>query len=200
MYIRKDLKKYIDDLASKKSVPGGGSASALTGILGMALISMVASFTQDKKVQPKLKQLLRENTQLKKKIQVLIDRDVVVFLKLQDALKLPREAVKRVVITQKCFKDAANVPLEICQLCFEGAKLAQEIAKIGNVNLVSDTGGGIYLLVGAYKSAELNVRINLKYIKDKAFIRNTKAEMKKMSASILKMEKQIIKKVEGCLK
>ncbi|MBU1045119.1 MAG: cyclodeaminase/cyclohydrolase family protein [Candidatus Omnitrophica bacterium] len=199
MYIKKDLKKYIDDLSSSSSVPGGGSASALTGILGMALVSMVANFNQDKKLQAQLKQLLIKNELLKNKIQVLIDRDVVVFLKLQDALKLPKEAAKRFDITQKCFKDAAEVPFEICQLCFEAVNLAQIIAKIGNVHLISDTGGAIYLLVAAYKSAELNVKINLKYIKDKKFVAKKKADMKKMLNNILKIEKQIVKKVEGCL-
>ncbi|MBU1087466.1 MAG: cyclodeaminase/cyclohydrolase family protein [Candidatus Omnitrophica bacterium] len=199
MYIKKDLKNYIDDLASKNSVPGGGSASALTGILGMALVSMVANFTHDEKLQAQLQQLLTKNEQLKNKIQVLIDRDVVVFLKLQDALKLPKEAGKRFDITQKCFKDAAEVPFEICQLCFKAVKLAQIIAKIGNTHLISDTGGAIYLLVAAYKSAELNVKINLKYIKDKKFAAKKKADMKKMLNNILRIEKQIVKKVEGCL-
>jgi methenyltetrahydrofolate cyclohydrolase len=199
MYIKKNLKNYIDDLASKSAVPGGGSASALTGILGMALISMVANFTQDKKAQTQLNPLLAKNEQLKNKIQVLIDRDVVVFLKLQDALKLPKDAGKRFDITQKCFKDAAEVPFEICQLCFEAVKLAQIIAKIGNINLISDTGGAIYLLVAAYKSAQLNVKINLKYIKDIKFVSKKKTDMKKMLNNILKIEQQIVKKVEGCL-
>ncbi len=199
MYIKKDLKNYIDDLASNSSVPGGGSASALTGILGMALVSMVANFTQDKKVQTQLKQLLKKNEHLKNKIQVLIDRDVIVFLKLQDALKLPKEAGRRFNIIQKCFKNAAEVPFEICQLCFEAVKLTQIIAIIGNANLISDTGGAIYLLVAAYKSAELNVKINLKYIKDKKFNSKKKSDMKKMLSNILKIEKQIVKKVEGCL-
>lgn len=198
MYIKKDLKMYIDDLASKSSVPGGGSASALTGLLGMALIAMVANFTQDEKNKNQLKKLLAENVKLRNKIQVLIDRDVVVFLKLQDALKLPKETGKRFDITQKCFKDAAEVPFEICQLCFAAVKLAQIIAKIGNINLISDTGGAIYLLAAAYKSAELNVKINLKYIKDDKFVNKKKNEMKKMLENMLKIEKQIVEKVEGC--
>ena len=45
MYIRKDMKRYLDSLASGESVPGGGSAAALAGALAMALTSMVANFT-----------------------------------------------------------------------------------------------------------------------------------------------------------
>jgi len=41
MYIRKNIKKYIDDLASRNSVPSGGSAAALAGAIGIALSSMV---------------------------------------------------------------------------------------------------------------------------------------------------------------
>jgi formiminotetrahydrofolate cyclodeaminase len=199
VYIKRELQNYIDDLASKSAVPGGGSASALAGILGMALSTMVANFTRDKKIKSALRPLIKKNKILQKRTQFLIDQDVVVFLRLQDALKLPKDALKRPAITQKCFKDAANVPFEICSLCYQAAKITEKIAKVGNVNLISDTGGAIYLLNAAYKSAELNVMINLKYIKDKNFIKTKKARMVLMSREMLKIKSQILKRVKECL-
>ena len=40
---------FAEELASKKSVPGGGGAAALAGALGVALNSMVANFSKGKK-------------------------------------------------------------------------------------------------------------------------------------------------------
>ena len=42
-------KEFVDVLASKAPVPGGGGASALVGALGMALGNMVGSLTLGKK-------------------------------------------------------------------------------------------------------------------------------------------------------
>ena len=41
--------EFIDILASKEPVPGGGGASALVGGIGMALGNMVGSLTLGKK-------------------------------------------------------------------------------------------------------------------------------------------------------
>ncbi len=203
MYIRKDLKKYIDDLASEDSVPGGGSAAALAGAIGIALSSMVANFTvtsiQYKSEHPRMKKLLKKNESLRKKIQLLIDKDVVVFLKLQDVMKIPKANSQRVTLMQKGLKEAANIPHEICRFCREAMKLAADITKIGNINLVSDSGGAVYLLEAAFRSAELNVKINLKYIQDKGFISKKMKELKTMSAFMAKTKKPIIDKIESCL-
>ncbi len=203
MYIRKDLKKYIDDLASRNSVPGGGSAAALAGAIGIALSSMVANFTvasiQYKSEHQRMKKLLRKNELLRKKIQLLIDKDVVVFLKLQDVMKIPKASRQRIMLMQKGLKEAANIPHEICRLCREAMKLADAIIKIGNINLISDGGGAAYLLEAAFKSAELNVEINLKYIKDKGFIRKKRKELKIIAAFMAKTKKGIIDKIESCL-
>ncbi|MCG2713181.1 MAG: cyclodeaminase/cyclohydrolase family protein [Candidatus Omnitrophica bacterium] len=203
MYIRKDLKKYIDDLASRNSVPGGGSAAALAGAIGTALSSMVANFTlagiQYKSEHRRMKQLLKKNESLRKKIQILIDKDVVVFLKLQDVMKIPKVCSQRATLTQKGLKEAANIPYEICCLCREAMGLTEHIARIGNINLISDSGGAAYLLDAAFKSAELNVKINLKYIKDKRFISKKKKALKIMSAFMAKIKKCLINKIESRL-
>ncbi len=203
MYIRKDLKKYIDDLASRNSVPGGGSAAALAGAIGIALSSMVANFTianvQYKSKHQRMKKLLKKNELLRKKIQLLIDKDVVVFLKLQDVMKIPKVSRQRAALIQKRLQEAANIPHEICRICWDAMNLAADITKIGNINLVSDSGGAVHLLDAAFKSAELNVKINLKYIQDKGFIRKKKKELKMMSVFMDKGKERILDKVESCL-
>ena len=44
----KPVQTFLDDLASKASTPGGGSAAAIMGAMGAALVSMVANLTVGK--------------------------------------------------------------------------------------------------------------------------------------------------------
>ena len=48
-FAEKSCKDFVDILASKEPVPGGGGASALVGAIGIALGSMVGSLTLGKK-------------------------------------------------------------------------------------------------------------------------------------------------------
>ena len=45
MYNERPLHEYLNDLAARSPAPGGGSASALVGAIGVALMSMVANYT-----------------------------------------------------------------------------------------------------------------------------------------------------------
>ena len=48
-FTTKTCEEFVDVLASKAPVPGGGGASALVGAIGMALGNMVGSLTVGKK-------------------------------------------------------------------------------------------------------------------------------------------------------
>ena len=48
IYASEALQVYLDDAASKKPAPGGGSVSACVGALGAALVSMVCNLTLGK--------------------------------------------------------------------------------------------------------------------------------------------------------
>ena len=64
MYRNQSIKKYLDDLAAKKPAPGGGSAAALAGAVGVALLSRAVNFTvgkdQYKHYEQQLQKLVRQ--------------------------------------------------------------------------------------------------------------------------------------------
>jgi formiminotetrahydrofolate cyclodeaminase len=152
MYYNKSLKKYLDDLAAKLPAPGGGSAAALVAALGVSLIGMVINFTQGRpkyaRYQTDLDKMLSVSERIRKRFLELVDLDVAAF-KSRDINK------------------ALSVPLEITKLCFETMKLCPPLVKKGNINLVSDVAVAAILLEAGFSSALFNVRINLKYLKDK---------------------------------
>jgi formiminotetrahydrofolate cyclodeaminase len=152
MYANKPLETYLDDLAGKLPAPGGGSGAALAAGLGAALIGMVINFTLGKskyaKYQSQLAGMLSKSERIRKRFLELVDLDVVAF---------------RSKDIDKCLM----VPLGICRLCFEAIKLCPPLVKKGNINLISDVAVAAILLEAGFSSALFNVKINLKYLKDK---------------------------------
>src|SRR2546425_13325645 len=80
MYLDQPLEHYLDDLASAKATPGGGSAAALSGVMGAGLASMVARLTLGKAeysdVQQEIEELLQRSEKLRMRFQQLIQEDI----------------------------------------------------------------------------------------------------------------------------
>ena len=166
----RSCKEFMDALASKEPVPGGGGASAYVAALGMALGNMVGSLTVGKKkykdVEPEILELMKQGEGLMERLKELVSEDAVAFLPLSDAYRLPsgteeEKAFKEAQI-QKALPEAARVPMEIAKLSVEVIRLQQTFAEKGSVLAVSDAGCGTEFARAALKSARLNVLINLK--------------------------------------
>ena len=87
--------EFVEVLASKAPVPGGGGASALVGAVGTALGNMVGSLTVGKKkyadVEDEMYELKAKCDQLQKDFLRLIERDAEVFEPLSKAYGMPKE-------------------------------------------------------------------------------------------------------------
>lgn len=162
--------EFMDALASKEPVPGGGGASAYVAALGMALGNMVGSLTVGKKkykdVEPEILELMKQGEGLMERLKELVSEDAVAFLPLSDAYRLPsgteEEKTFKEAQIQKALPEAARVPMEIAKLSVEVIRLQQAFAEKGSVLAVSDAGCGTEFARAALKSARLNVLINLK--------------------------------------
>lgn len=172
------LQQYLDDLAAGKPAPGGGSAAALTGAVGAALLSMVCNFTLGKEkykaYQTEIGDILTRSERLRAELLLLVDEDVAGYKKLSAAYQLPvntpEDKKKRSQAIQNGLKEAVSVPLKVCQACHQAVKLAPVLGEKGNVNLISDVGVAVFFLEAAHRAAMLNVDINLNSIKDNQFI------------------------------
>lgn len=170
--------EYLEETASGLPVPGGGSVAALTAALGASLMEMVANFTVGKEkyasVEEKVNKILSETTSLRQELVKQVQADTEVYGFLSAAFKLPKqtevEKDMRAQAIQKSLKDACAVPTQIAELCTKLSASCPELAGIGNPNLITDIGVAINLLSSAFKSALLNVEINLKSIKDMEYV------------------------------
>ena len=174
MLIDKKLSNFLDELASNLPTPGGGSVAALAGALGAALISMVGNLTVGKKkyedVEEDIKKIISSSEKLRYELSQLIEEDVKVFNNFMATYKMPKETEDekkvRTEKIQEALIKAAKVPLRVAYKCLDILNLSKEVAEKGNANVVSDAGVAVLMAEAALESAILNVKINLRMIKD----------------------------------
>ena len=184
----KPMNTFLDELASAAPAPGGGSVAALTGALGAALISMVSNLTVGKEkyanVQNEIVEILEKSEKLRNELTELLEADVRVYTELSQKMKMPRDTEEqkraRAAAMDKALKAATDVPMRVADACVAVMELCRTAAEKGNINAVSDVGVGILLAEAGLRSAALNVLINLGWIKDKAFVTESRKRLDKL--------------------
>ena len=176
----KSCAEFVEVLASKAAVPGGGGASALVGAVGMALGSMVGNLTLGKKkyadVEADIVALLDKAAALQAELLRLIDEDAVVFEPLSKAYGIPKDDPTREQVMEDALKLACTVPLDIMRLSARAIELQDEFAKKGSVLALSDAGVGVIFCKAALQGASLNVFINTGAMTDKGYAGSIEAE------------------------
>jgi len=194
-YAEESLSGYLDDLAAKLPAPGGGSAAALLGAIGAALVSMVANFTIGKdaykEVEEYIRKILEESEALRDRLIQLVDEDVSAYEKVSKAFKLPKGPER-----EREVENALKVPSEVLEKSFKVLELASELAEKGNPNLITDVGIAALSALAAMKSAALNIEINLKWMKDEEFSRKMRDSYQPLLERGAKMEEETLRKVE----
>lgn len=176
---------FLNELASKQATPGGGSAAALLGAQGAALVSMVCNLTIGKpkyaEVDAELRVLLVEAEALRETLTGMIQADVEVFDRLMACYGLPKasdeEKTHRTEQIQAVLKDATDVPLACARACAQAIALSRVAAEKGGQAVISDAGVAVMAAFAGLKSAALNVRINAGALKDRAFADSRLAEL-----------------------
>ena len=184
MYTNLSCNEFAERLASKDAVPGGGGASALVAALAAALSNMVGNLTVGKKkyadVEEELRGLMEKLEVLRTDLLELVQEDARSYEPLSKAYGLPKETEEQKrykdEVMEKCLHDAAQVPLEIMRKIAEIVPMARTFADKGSVIAVSDAGVSAALCSAAMRSAALNVYINTKMMKDRAYAEQLDAE------------------------
>ena len=202
------VQSFLDALASQSSTPGGGSAAAVMGAMGAALVSMVCNLTIGKKnyaeVEAEMQALLRQSEELRHKLIGMINDDVEAFNLVMAAYGQPKnseeEKARRAAAIQRALMQATQVPLNCAQACSEVMQLARRAAEKGNVNVVSDAGVAVLAAYAALKSAALNVYVNTAAIKDYAFNAGKLAELEKILSDATPFTAGVYELVKGKLR
>lgn len=192
---------FLDALASKAPVPGGGGASALVGALGAALCTMVGNYTVGKKkyaeVEEDVKNLMARAEGLRSRLLALVDADAAAFEPLSKAYAIPKDDPGRAEVMEACLRDAAATPMEILRLSCEAIDLHSEMLEKGSVMMLSDVGTGVIFCQSALEGAALNVKVNTKSMADRAYAQAMNDEVDALAERYGKIARRVYESVLG---
>lgn len=196
-YSEMSLKAFVNSLGSASPTPGGGSASAVTGSIAAALITMDCGLTLGKEayrgVEKRVSEIRKRAASISGSLLRSADRDARSFESVMKALAMPRntelQKLKRFERVQASLKRASEVPLEIMAQCAELESMASFMAQNGNKSSRSDAVVGGILAKAALKGAYENLVVNLDSIKDERFVE----EMNTRAARVMKSPAQFVR-------
>ena len=150
-----NLSAYLQSLAAKTSTPGGGAAAAVSAAQACALTAMVANFTNDNHATT----IAERCSESIPRLLALADDD-------GDAFKDVMLAYKGKGNLQNALLSAAMVPVQVIELCALHHDDIDYLLSNGNQNLVTDTGIAALSFHASLQACIMNIRINLKSIKE----------------------------------
>lgn len=179
------LADLIDAFSSTDAVPGGGSAAALAGAVGVSLLLMVAGLPKTKTGAPEETADLAEASSrlhpLRDALLDLVDRDSVAYRQVLTAFRLPKvsdvDKAARTEAIDKATRAAIDAPLDVMRLSQQALRGAVIVASNGSRKTTSDVGVAVELLSAALRGARLNVDINLAGLNDEPYTARIREEV-----------------------
>ena len=175
------LRAFIQEVTSRSSAPGGGSASAAIAAMGAGLGSMVGKLTlgvrKFEHLDDKMRALIPPLHEAALALIPMIDADTNAFADYVAALGLPKnteeEKAFREEQLQAGLKKAIEVPLSTMVLADKAWDAMLGVAEHGNLASRSDVEVGTRALEVGIWGAYKNVVINMGGIKDPAYKKET---------------------------
>jgi methenyltetrahydrofolate cyclohydrolase len=188
MLIEKTVRDLVAAFAAPEPTPGGGSAAALAGAVGSALLSMVAGLPTTRHGSEADRTSLAGARErlcgIIADLSALLDEDAAAYDRVMAAYRRPRgtdeeKAARRAAI-QEALTGATDTPLRVMARCREALGLAAAIAAHGNPSAASDLQVGIALLSAGLDGARLNVEVNLDGLKDQARVTRIRSDVEEL--------------------
>ena len=207
MIIDQPVHVFLEQLSSKSPTPGGGSAAAIIGAMGAALVGMVCNLTVGKKtyetVEDDMRSTLAAAEELRERLVLLVRADVEAFDQVMAAYALPKDdeaqQQARSSAIQMALKGATDVPLDCARACADVIRISRIAAELGNRNVISDAGVAVLAGYAGLKGAALNVYVNTAAIKDQAFVSEKLSELNALLTGLDVATEEIYHEVQSRL-
>lgn len=186
LFRNRSINDFLDVLASPASVPGGGAVAGLQGAEACALAEMVCNFTLTNKkyasIESDVREVLAKLFSARNEFLSLMDKDAEGFSKLMEVLQKPKESFsspsERTKVLDDAFKLSAAAPTDMSKLCVSLVPCFIFILEKGNKNLLSDALVACKVLTTCFFSSLENIRVNVNYVKDKAYVEDVESVLK----------------------
>lgn len=198
-YLEEPLKNYIDRISAKTPVPGGGSVTACVASFGAGLLNMVLNFTLGREryavYQKELEGIKAEIDRMLEKLTLYIEEDSEVY----SFIKRYSTQEKNPALQEKYLRQSVQMHLDICDISLKIIEFSGLLVEKANPGLISDTGMSAVLGVSAFKSAKLNILINLKYLSDKEFVKSIMDRVDAIENRVLSEGEAVYRKVSAII-
>jgi formiminotetrahydrofolate cyclodeaminase len=187
----RSVRDLLDAFRSSEPTPGGGSASALAGAIGAALLAMVAGLARPRATDDddlaRLAAAGRRSTTISDELRALVDRDSDAYAAVVAAYRMPKgteeEKRTRTEHIQAALAEATAAPLAVMRHCAAAIEDASVIAALGNANASSDVQVARELLGAGLRGAKFNVEINLSSLTDARLAENIRGEVDRLTTT-----------------
>ncbi|WP_337859872.1 cyclodeaminase/cyclohydrolase family protein [Ferroplasma sp.] len=168
-----DLDNYISKLKSSSATPGGGSASAISSMFAASLNSMAALLSTGKKKllahDNYFKTIADESGSIIGELKNLSLEDEKTFQGIMDALHIDRNELDRADAINTAIKNSVRVSWKIAGISLHNMENSLFLCNNGNANLITDDISAAYMAYTAIHTSVNNIKINLKFQKDKNY-------------------------------
>lgn len=201
------LSSFIWETSSDSPAPGGGSVAAAMGAMGTALGTMVANLSGHKRGWDdrweEFASWAERGAQMQKRLLDLVDEDTEAYNGILSAFELPKksdeEKAARSAAVEAATLNASLVPLTVMKEAFNVFELLKEMTLKGNPNSVTDGAVGVLAVRACIRGAFLNVKINVKGLKDRLKAEELIAEAQVIDEAAARLEDEIIARVSAQL-
>lgn len=192
---------FLDAVAASTPTPGGGSVAALVGALAASLASMAAGLTAGRKkfaaVEETMQAMLKEAPTLRGDLLRLVDEDAAAFQAVMAAYRLPKDTpdqqASREQAVQAALLGAAEPPRRVAEKAVGVLRLLATAARDGNPNARTDATVGAFMAEAAVRGAALNVRVNLRDIKDTQTVARLREDIDGLETEARRLAEEILK-------
>jgi methenyltetrahydrofolate cyclohydrolase len=185
------LEAYCKELSSDQAVPGGGSAAALVGTVGVSLSLMVARVMAKKiavQKRRKWKDIIHDLESVKRSIAAVIDRDPRLYKKVAAAYALSKKNARRSERVQTALLNAylsmRDLAIDMCS----GLRLSAEVALGARGAIANDVYVSKEFLRAGFYAAIETAQININYLSDDERIETCTAELKNIQKAFKKIK------------
>lgn len=197
------LASFVWETSADSPAPGGGSVAAAMGALGAALGTMVANLSGHKRGWDdrweEFAAWAEQGVIMQKRLLQLVDEDTEAYNNILKAFELPKktdeEKTTRSAAVEAATLQASLVPLTVMKESLKVFDLLKEMTEKGNPNSVTDGAVGVLAVRACIRGAFLNVKINVKGLKDREKAAGLVAEAQVIDDAASILENEIIARV-----
>ncbi len=203
-----NLREFSEEIASESIVPGGGSVSSYIGSLGVALGTMAANLSANKRGwEDRWKEFSDwavKGKEIQNRLLGLVDKDTEAFKQTIEANRLPGNTEEDIRVRNEAVQTAARnnvmVPFRMMETAFSGFELIRKMIEIGNPGSVTDAGVGALALLLCIRGAYLNIKVNALGLEDRVFAEEIISKGSEIETKAMVEEEKILNIVRKSIK